>query len=214
MMAIASSQQYMYVRLFFPRGRPIYDMDERTRFSRLNRKSSFTVAVAAADEAFATWRNNIEVQPGRHTVIKVRHKLEENTLCEAFFAQVIPSRSSSNEDLHSLPPEKRGCRFRDENEGLEILRSYSQAGCQFEFMLKYARDSCGCTPWNFPRPGGGDGSEEKGGSHALCDLFGNACFERRMGDLGEALKNGECLPDCDGVTFTYSESSTLIEYVR
>ena len=44
--------------------------------------------------------------------------------------------------------------LQDENEDLEILRDYTKAGCEFECMLDFARDACGCTPWNFPHPPG------------------------------------------------------------
>lgn len=56
----------------------------------------------------------------------------------------------------------------------------------------------------------------------MCDLFGGLCFRERMGDLDklrEMARQGEegegeggCLPDCEAVTFTFSESSTLIRW--
>lgn len=44
----------------------------------------------------------------------------------------------------------------------------------------------------------------------VCDLFGALCFSERMDRLDRLADSG-CLPDCRGVTFTYSESSTLLE---
>ena len=57
---------------------------------------------------------------------------------------------TANPNIRDIDPASRGCRFPDEIEGLEILKVYSKAGCQFECMLKEAVERCGCTPWNFP----------------------------------------------------------------
>ena len=165
------------------RARPIVDFSGNEEFSRRNRKSTFTIGIGNKFTPFNTKKNIISVEPGRHTVIKV-----------------IPSQMSASDGLRNLPIRKRKCRFLDENEDLEFLNYYTQAGCQFEHMLNYSRTSCGCTPWNYP---------QLGSIEEVCDMFGVECFEEKMNDLG-VLDNFECLSDCEEVMFTYSESSTLL----
>ncbi len=55
-----------------------------------------------------------------------------------------------------------------------------------------------------------------GTSVELCDLFGSLCFRERMSDASAAFSSLEeerfCPPDCDAVSFTFSESSTDIRW--
>ena len=57
-----------------------------------------------------------------------------------------------------------------------------------------------------------------GTSVELCDLFGSLCFRERMSDASAAFSSLEeerfCPPDCDAVSFTFSESSTDIRWER
>ena len=57
---------------------------------------------------------------------------------------------SSLPSVRQLAIEDRGCRFRDEVQGMDFLRVYTQAGCEFECMVRRAREKCKCTPWSYP----------------------------------------------------------------
>lgn len=83
------------------------------------------MSVGASGEAFNTKKNAVTVEPGRHTVVKV-----------------LPSRMAATEDLRSIGVDRRGCRFPDEaaDGGASLTAEYSQAGCQFEYMLNYSRE--------------------------------------------------------------------------
>ena len=105
--------------------------------------------------------------------------------------EIIPS-----ENLKSLPIESRNCRFPEETDNLEIFKTYSQSACEFEFLLKKAREACKCTPWFIPHP-----SKEK--KHTICDIYGNYCFESIWNKNQFNVKG--CLPGCHQLKFTSSE---------
>ena len=65
-------------------------------------------------------------------------------------ASLSPRLVSADDSVLTLDEDQRDCKFAHENQGLEILRTYSNAGCQFECKLRYARKKCGCTPWDYP----------------------------------------------------------------
>ena len=53
-------------------------------------------------------------------------------------------------ELKSIPYGRRGCRFEDEVDGMEIFQKYSQSACEFEFRIKSAEEFCNCVPWYVP----------------------------------------------------------------
>ena len=53
-------------------------------------------------------------------------------------------------DMKSIPYGRRGCRFEDEVEGMEIFQKYSQSACEFEFRIKSGEQFCRCVPWYIP----------------------------------------------------------------
>ena len=85
---------------------------------------------------------------------------------------VFPTEVVATERLKSISKEKRRCLFSHESSTghVEMFQDYSQAACQFECMLRFARSVCSCTPWNLPFPSG-----QK--DHVICDLYGNSCFD-------------------------------------
>ena len=68
--------------------------------------------------------------------------------------KILPDVVSANANLRSLKIEERDCRFPEEGEDMTIFKEYSSKGCVFECMLHLARETCGCTPWNYPHPPG------------------------------------------------------------
>ena len=54
----------------------------------------------------------------------------------------------------SLPPEKRGCKFPDETDGLDFHKRYSRTSCRFECSLKKATELVQCIPWYLPQKTG------------------------------------------------------------
>ena len=54
----------------------------------------------------------------------------------------------------SLPPEKRGCKFPDETDGLDFHKRYSRTSCRFECSLKKATEQVQCIPWYLPQKTG------------------------------------------------------------
>ena len=62
--------------------------------------------------------------------------------------QAMEIRPSLN--LRDIPFDRRGCRFEDEVDGLEIFQKYSQSACEFEFRIKSGEQFCRCVPWYIP----------------------------------------------------------------
>ena len=66
------------------------------------------------------------------------------------------TRIDSDEDIRSLHPKARNCRFPDEREDLRLYKSYTQSNCLLECALLDARKklsqekNVSCTPWNYP----------------------------------------------------------------
>ena len=73
------------------------------------------------------------IKPGYHVTYKVQAM------------EISPSPG-----LRSIHFKRRGCRFHDEIDGLEIFQLYSQSACEFEHKIKSAENFCQCVPWHFP----------------------------------------------------------------
>ena len=65
---------------------------------------------------------------------------------------------SASEDIRGIAPEDRNCRFPDENQMLQMHKSYSQSNCflecyLFNAQINMAQDynmTYNCTPWFLP----------------------------------------------------------------
>ena len=68
-------------------------------------------------------------------------------------------------DVAALPAERRGCRMREETEGLKLFGVYAQTSCIFECMLGVATRKCGCVPWDYPHL-------RTDGLERVCDAWG------------------------------------------
>ena len=72
------------------------------------------------------------------------------------FLTVTPVQLSAAEDVKSVRPESRKCLFPDEAPDESMFTTYTQNLCLWECRLAKARDTCGCTPWDFPYPNSAD----------------------------------------------------------
>ena len=68
--------------------------------------------------------------------------------------RVTGSLIRGEDTLSQLDIDKMNCKFSFEKEGVDVLANYSTAGCFFECLLKKSRETCNCTPWNYPHPAG------------------------------------------------------------
>lgn len=111
---------------------------------------------------------------------------------------VTPSQIIADEQLRDFNPERRGCRYVDETEGITLFNFYTRSLCRYECVLKQSIRNCGCTPWNYMQ-------YNKNETSTICDQYGNYCFKRNLEDpeLPEAC---HCPDDCEAVAFTVTES--------
>jgi len=96
-------------------------------------------------------------------------------------------------NIYSVDPEKRKCKFSDENEGLTLYKGYSQANCHLEREIIYAHEKMSqsnltspCTPWYLPR---------RSSVNLICDPWAKEKFEQLMYEAKSKSKV-KCLPDC------------------
>ncbi len=82
---------------------------------------------------------------------------------------ITPSQVKTSLPVKKLDPQRRGCRFKDETDGLGIFSQYTKEGCEFECMMAEALRECHCIPWNYPK---------FNLSLDVCDFFGAYCFEK------------------------------------
>ncbi len=96
---------------------------------------NFLVSFNSGKNPFNVRTRSLTVKPGYKTIIKL-----------------VPRLTTSSGAIQPLTPTSRKCRFASESENMEVLRHYSQAGCEFECALRHSREICGCVPWNYPHP--------------------------------------------------------------
>ena len=73
--------------------------------------------------------------------------------------------------------------------------SYSKANCILECAWKEAAEDCGCVPWYLKR---------NFADSRMCELLGNACFKRMVGDRERSLRDrceDKCPRDCETTEF-------------
>ena len=167
----------------------ILDSNRKTRPShyirgmRTQETSKFKILLGSKYKTFDTRKHGIYVKSGQHLVLKVSL-----------------SQLTGSNDLRQLSIEQRKCRFMDENDGMEFMKYYTQAGCYHQCQLKHSAEACGCTPWNYI---------QAGNVEEICDMFGNACFEGHMNDAN-VIQHCKCDNDCEKITFHFSESVTAL----
>jgi len=114
---------------------------------------------------------------------------------------------NASENIRSIDPGRRNCKFPDESRGLKIHRRYTQSNCQLECSLFHAQNaiamdgngSTPCTPWYFPF---------EDGMHIYCDPW----TAKRFHDIMMSIDTNcdHCLPDCQKII--YSPSLTTMPF--
>lgn len=65
-------------------------------------------------------------------------------------ATILPSMSTTSEDVKGFDPEIRNCYFSKERQ-LRYFKSYSQNNCNMECVTNFTLDYCGCVAYYMPR---------------------------------------------------------------
>ncbi len=148
-----SQQQFLPLReIYLYTGQSFKPSLSQFYISYSSRSPDFMVSFNGKLNPFNVRTRSVSVKPGHKTIVKV-----------------VPSLTSASEDLRPLHIKGRKCRFSNEAENMEVLLQYTQAGCEFECLLRNARHFCGCVPWNYPHP--------PGNVSLICDYLGNTCFD-------------------------------------
>jgi len=132
---------------------------------------------------------------------------------------ITPRVLESTEDVKSLSPEKRKCKFSNEAGKSNMFSVYSHSGCIFKCLWKQAADDCKCYPWKYPM---------QGNVSDICDLNGNLCFKNILAQSTRVL-NCSCDSDCSKISYdlyivreslnpseecsNYEENKNLINYL-
>ena len=95
--------------------------------------STFTVGITSNEDYFDMNAVGHTIKSGYHTIFKVQAM------------EISPSHS-----LRSIPYERRGCKFENEIEGLQLFKFYSQSACEIEKKINESEEFCQCIPWYFP----------------------------------------------------------------
>ena len=115
----------------------------------------------------------------------------------------------ADEQLRSLSPTRRGCKFEDEIDDLKFHKYYSQSNCLFECTIIYAQNQMEdmynftCLPWYFP---------SLDSDLDFCDPWEVKQFnEFNFGTIPDSTCN-YCLPDCSTVKYDTTISATPFRY--
>ncbi len=97
---------------------------------------------------------------------------------------------TTDEELISIPLEKRNCLFDKEAQGYSTMfKTYSQDGCLFECKLRSIQEDKGCMPWNFPQLDTGDQTKR------LCNAPEAYHFMSKFSSV--ELEECSCPTDCN-----------------
>jgi len=107
-----------------------------------------------------------------------------------------------DEDIRSIPPDKRNCFFQDETDKIKLHQNYSQSNCLFECHLSYAQNmdnnTLSCTPWFFPF---------LNKNHRMCDPWEKKAIIEKINSEVPVNACNFCLPDCTRVIYQPSFST-------
>ena len=127
----------------------------------------------------------IKIEPGTSTMITVTPILYE-----------------ANENLKSIPIEKRNCKFEFENT-LKLFKNYSKDGCIFECLIESAFEIFHCIPWDYPH---------MNISQITCLPWMREIFQDLMKDGENQLKcEQQCVRECNSIEYIPSVSSLPLE---
>ena len=116
------------------------------------------------------------------------------------------TRISATERLRTIPPLKRKCYFKEENQKLVIYKEYTQYNCFLECILLSAQDNVTktfnrtspCAPWFFPI------TEN---TTSICDPWEAKLFADLVSTGSKESECAHCLPDCEKTIYHRSISS-------
>ena len=118
---------------------------------------------------------------------------------------VTPTVYEANENLKSIPIEKRNCRFEFEN-SLKLFQNYSMDGCIFECLIESAFEGTNCIPWDYPH---------MNISQQTCKSGARFKFQALMRNGENQLKcEQQCMRECNSIEYIPSVSSLPLEYPR
>ena len=151
-------------------------------------KRDYSLAITNHFNAFDVNRNSFTLKPGYVNSIRI-----------------IPAEVVTTDSYYSLTKEQRKCRMHDETEGLKLLKTYTQNGCEFECAYEIAKQACFCIPWNYPR-------SLEDNDIPYCDMFGNFCFYMYL-EKQSSYKacNAACLEDCSEVSYSVFQSKEILD---
>ncbi len=107
----------------------------------------------------------------------------------------------ADDNIKSVAPGKRNCRFSDENNLLKLFNEYSQASCFLECKLFYAQKQMNttCTPWNFPFANNDQPN--------VCDPWLSVEIMAIMKTKTPKGQCKDCLADCNHIIYQSSLSA-------
>ncbi len=148
---------------------------------------SFNIAFGSSEETLQFSTKAKQVKPGYFLAFEVE-----------------PVEMVADPDLKDIAADKRGCNFPEDTDGfVTLFTEYSQPGCQFECMLKFAWDFCKCTPWDMP---GFPGQNQT----ILCDTYSTWCFLHAFKQR-QHLKDCHCPIDCNTVKYSVDVDKKKVE---
>ena len=189
---LGSGSQYKYT--FLVDGHRQLDF-KRGKFWNEKFKNYLTLASHSPYDIPDIKSSGVEIHPGYETTIRIN--IQE---------------LKSNPEIRKLSPNKRGCKFEDENGDLTIFKWYSKINFLFECRMKLMEKMCGCRPWDYPTDLNRSETSEKEDPRRICDYFGNICFHAMMQtDSGEKECLAKGYPDCNSVQHSFSIEKTHFE---
>ena len=164
-------------------------IDSSRNFRGISDKKLFKVIISAQGSYFDALSLAKEIKPGYETTFNIE-----------------PIEVIGTDTLHAIKEEARNCKFDDEVEGDSMFKVYSQSSCEYECKIKYAREKCQCTPWNFP-------TLPSQATPIICDLYGNSCFHSELNEAHVIQTCAKkCPSDCANVRFSINEQEIILDH--
>ncbi|XP_008208106.2 pickpocket protein 28 isoform X2 [Nasonia vitripennis] len=142
--------------------------------------------------------NNVEIPTISTSNNKILKNIERVVGIEFNILDIV-----NESGVRNTPPDKRECRFPEENEDTLIYKLYSFDGCITDIDVHRMQESCDCISYAYPRKAG----------LRVCNMTGMRCIGEYRRE-GQASSSSSCLPDCEGASvdwYTYeliNEEST------
>ena len=149
----------------------------------------YTIGISTKSTLVDQRRNNVQVLPGYHTVIKV-----------------IPQLLETNDGFNGLDVNTRQCKLNHEVEGIKLANRYTRSGCEAECAIEKAVSICKCLPWYLTN---------NLTDISMCNMFSGYCFGQVVSD--EKYYKGcpeKCIEDCNGMHMTVVTSHLPINLIE